>query len=64
MSPGEHSADAACVTFFANPNNSLDACGRGEPVAPYQTFREGSQYQQLIDIIRRNDNWVDVSHLN
>ena len=36
----------------------------GEPVAPYQTFREGSQYQQLIDIIRANGNWVDVSHLN
>lgn len=36
---------------------------RGEPVAPYQTFREGSQYQQLIDILRQNDNWVDVSHL-
>ena len=37
---------------------------KGEPVAPYQTFKEGSQYQQLIDIIRRNGNWVDVSHLN
>jgi len=35
----------------------------GEPVPPYQTFKEGSQYQQLIDIIRKNDNWVDVSHL-
>ena len=35
----------------------------GETVAPYQTFREGSQYQQLIDIIRRNGNWVDVRHL-
>ena len=37
---------------------------RGEPVAPYQTFVEGSRYQQLIDIIRQNGNWVDVSHLN
>lgn len=37
---------------------------RGETVAPYQTFKEGSQYQQLIDIIRKNDNWVDVSHLS
>jgi predicted dehydrogenase len=37
---------------------------RGEPVAPYQTFKEGSQYQQLIDIIRENASWVDVSHLN
>ena len=36
---------------------------RGETVLPYQTFKEGAQYQQLIDIIRRNDNWVDVSHL-
>ncbi|GAA6186604.1 MULTISPECIES: Gfo/Idh/MocA family oxidoreductase [Alteromonadaceae] len=36
---------------------------KGENVAPYQTFKEGSQYQQLIDIIRKNDNWVDVSHL-
>ena len=36
----------------------------GESVAPYQTFKEGSQYQQLIDIIRKNESWVDVSHLN
>ena len=36
---------------------------QGETVAPYQTFKEGAQYQQLIDIIRRNDNWVDVRHL-
>ena len=36
---------------------------RGESVAPYQTFKEGSQYQQIIDIIRKNDNWVDVTHL-
>ncbi len=35
----------------------------GESVAPYQTFREGSQYQQIIDIIRRCDSWVDVSDL-
>ena len=35
----------------------------GETVAPYQTFKEGSRYQQLIDIIRRNGNWVDVCHL-
>jgi len=37
---------------------------RGEPVPRYQTFKAGRQYQQLIDIIRRNDHWVDVSHLN
>ena len=35
----------------------------GDAVAPYQTFREGSQYQQLIDIIRQNGSWVDVRHL-
>lgn len=27
------------------------------------TFNEGSQYQQLIDLIRRNANWTDVTHL-
>lgn len=36
---------------------------QGEPFTPYQTFKEGSQYQQLIDIIRENDNWIDVTHL-
>lgn len=35
----------------------------GEKVAPYQSFKEGSLYQQLIDIIRKNDNWTDVRHL-
>ena len=35
----------------------------GDPVAPYQTFKEGSFYQQIIDIIRENDRWVDVRHL-
>ena len=35
----------------------------GEPVAPYQTFKEGSQYQKLIDIIRENNHRVDVSDL-
>lgn len=37
---------------------------KGEPVAPYQTFKEGSQYQQLIDIIRQNGPWTNVGHLN
>ena len=37
---------------------------RGEPAGHYQSFKEGSQYQQLIDIIRQNGGWVDVSHLN
>ena len=36
---------------------------QGKPVGYYQTFKEGAQYQQLIDIIRQNGNWVDVSHL-
>lgn len=36
---------------------------QGESVAPYQTFKEGSQYQHIIDIIRKNANWVDVTHL-
>ncbi|MEQ9426648.1 MAG: Gfo/Idh/MocA family oxidoreductase [Cyclobacteriaceae bacterium] len=35
----------------------------GESFEPYQTFREGSLYQQLIDLIRKNDNWTDVLHL-
>lgn len=37
---------------------------RGEPFAAYQSFKAGSHYQQLIDIIRHNDRWVDVAHLN
>ena len=37
---------------------------KGEPFSPYQTFKEGAQYQQLIDIIRQNGNWTDVTHLN
>ncbi|WP_406684290.1 Gfo/Idh/MocA family oxidoreductase [Seonamhaeicola sp. MEBiC1930] len=36
---------------------------KGEPFESYQTFKEGSLYQQFIDIIRRNDNWTDVGHL-
>jgi len=36
---------------------------KGEPFAPYQTFKEGSLYQQLIDIIRKNDHSTDVLHL-
>ncbi len=37
---------------------------RGEVVEPYPTFKDGSQYQQLIDLIRKNDNWTDVGHLD
>jgi len=36
---------------------------RGGNPEPYQTFKEGSFYQHLIDLIRQNDNWVDVTHL-
>lgn len=36
---------------------------RGEATEPYPTFAEGSQYQQIIDLIRKNDNWTDVSGL-
>lgn len=36
---------------------------KGEPFTPYQTFKEGSLYQQLIDIIRTNGNWTEVRHL-
>ena len=36
---------------------------KGEPFAPYQTFREGSLYQQLIDLIRKNDHLTNVRHL-
>lgn len=35
----------------------------GEAVEPYPTFREGSQYQQIIDIIRTENNWTDITHL-
>lgn len=36
---------------------------RGEDVPPYQTFREGSQYQRLIDLIREDDHWIDVTRM-
>ena len=36
---------------------------KGEPFDPYQTFKEGSLYQQLIDIIRKNGSATDVRHL-
>lgn len=35
----------------------------GEKVEYYQSFKEGSLYQQLIDLIRKNNNWTDVRHL-
>lgn len=36
---------------------------KGESFLPYQTFKEGSLYQKLIDLIRKNNNWTDVNHL-
>jgi predicted dehydrogenase len=36
---------------------------QGESFKPYQSFKEGSLYQQLIDLIRKNGNWTDVRHL-
>lgn len=36
---------------------------RGGNGAPYQTFREGSLYQRLIDLIRQDDDWIDVTSL-
>ncbi|WP_323770961.1 Gfo/Idh/MocA family oxidoreductase [Antarctobacter sp.] len=36
---------------------------QGQPVEPYPTFRQGSQYQQIIDLIRKTDRWTDVSDL-
>ncbi len=35
----------------------------GEQVEPYPTFKEGSQYQKIIDIIRASDNWTDITTL-
>jgi predicted dehydrogenase len=36
---------------------------QGETVEAYLTFGQGSQYQQIIDLIRKNENWTDVSCL-
>ncbi|MBY6047870.1 Gfo/Idh/MocA family protein [Vannielia litorea] len=36
---------------------------RGEPAPPYPTFREGAEYQQIIDIIRENAGWTNVAGL-
>ena len=36
---------------------------QGEEVPPYQTFREGSLYQRLIDMIREDNGWIDVTRL-
>lgn len=36
---------------------------KGEPFTPYQSFKEGSLYQELIDLIRMNNTSIDVQHL-
>lgn len=33
---------------------------RGEPHEDYPTFREGAQYQQIIELIRAEGNWTDL----
>ncbi|GAD56463.1 hypothetical protein MBELCI_2515 [Limimaricola cinnabarinus LL-001] len=38
-----------------------DICG--ETVEPYPTFREGRQYQRIIDLIRESGNWTDAPAL-
>jgi len=35
----------------------------GKSVEAYQTFEDGCRYQKIIDVIRSNENWVDVSKL-
>jgi len=35
----------------------------GKGTERYQTFEDGCRYQKIIDIIRHNDNWIDVSQL-
>ena len=36
---------------------------KGEPFNSYQTFKEGSFYQKLIDLIRKNNHSTDVTNL-
>jgi hypothetical protein len=35
----------------------------GETANPYQGFKTGSFYQTLIDLIRENGDWIDVTGL-
>ncbi len=37
---------------------------KGETAQNYLTFNEGSRYQQIIDIIRKNDSWVDIKDMS
>ena len=36
----------------------------GQTVPPYATFKEGSLYQKIIDVIRASQTWVDVADLH
>ena len=36
---------------------------KGETAKPYPTFAEGARYQQIIDIVRRSDNWTSTTTL-
>lgn len=36
---------------------------QGDDVPAYQTFKEGSLYQRLIDMIREDNDWIDVTRL-
>ena len=36
---------------------------KGETFETYQTFKEGSLYQEIIDLIRKNNHSTDVQHL-
>ena len=49
------------LTSIALPQSLITI--KGEAFKPYQSFKEGSLYQQLIEIIRKNNNWTDISHL-
>ena len=37
---------------------------KGEEALDYLTFDEGSRYQQIIDIIRKNESWVDINKMS
>ena len=34
---------------------------QGQKVEPYPTFKEGAEYQHIIDLIRHSNNWTDLS---
>ena len=36
---------------------------RSEDFEAYPSFEQGSRYQQIIDIIRKNESWVDVKDM-